>query len=157
MSKNHWLVDVKLEDVQGIRLKPEIEHERAVAIYDLLDGNSFEPDGGFEGPYKLRLSVRENRLYFDIRTEEDEHLVHVILPLKSFHEIVRDYFLCCESYFTAIKRESPSRIEALDMARRGMHNEGSEMLRHRLEGKIKLDFDTARRLFTLICVLHIRA
>ena len=138
------------------RRNADIEHERAVAIYDLLESNHFAPIGEFNGPYKLHLSIEEDRLVFDIRSADDQPLEQVTLSLRLFRQIVRDYFLLCESYYSAIKTASPSRIESLDMGRRGLHDEGSEILRERLKGKIDIDFDTARRLFTLICVLHIR-
>jgi uncharacterized protein (UPF0262 family) len=139
-----------------VRRSPDVEHERAVAIYDLIEDNVFAPAGDAQGPYNLHLSIAENRLLFDIRSERDEPVTTVTLPLQPFRRIVRDYFAICESYYEAIKTASPSKIEAIDMGRRGLHNEGSELLRDRLEGKIEVDFDTARRLFTLICVLHIR-
>jgi len=109
-----------------------------------------------DGPYHLHLAVQENRLQFDVRDTTEKKLRDIILSLTPFRTIVKDYFMICESYYDAIKKLSPSQIEALDMGRRGLHNEGSELLRERLEGKIEIDFDTARRLFTLICVLHIR-
>ena len=139
-----------------VDLALEVEHERQVAIYDLLEENFFSPVGLPDGPYRLHLAVQENRLQFDVRDAEDRKLRDIILSLTPFRTIVKDYFMICESYFDAIKKLSPSQIEALDMGRRGLHNEGSELLRERLEGKVELDFDTARRLFTLICVLHIK-
>lgn len=139
-----------------MRRAAEVEHERAVAIYDLLDENYFAVKGDFVGPYSLHIRLEDNRLIFDVRSQEDLPMTQVPLPLKIFQSIVKDYFLVCESYYAAIKKSTPSQIEAIDMGRRGLHNEGSELLRERLEGKIDVDFDTARRLFTLICVLHIR-
>jgi len=150
------LVEITLDDSAVVRRSPEVEHERAVAIYDLLEGNSFRPVGDFCGPYHLHLSIAENRLLMDIRTEEEAALGTVTLPLLPFRRVVRDYFAVCETYYEAIKTASPAKIEAIDMGRRGLHNEGSELLQERLEGKVEIDFDTARRLFTLICVLHIR-
>ena len=150
------IVNVTLDEKSIERRNADIEHERAVAIYDLLENNSFAPAGDFTGPYKLHLSIEEDRLVFDIHAVDDAPLEQVVLPLRLFRQIVKDYFLLCESYYSAIKTASPSRIEALDMGRRGLHDEGSELLRERLKGKIEIDFDTARRLFTLICVLHIR-
>lgn len=150
------LIDITLDDSSVVRRSPEVEHERAVAIYDLLEGNSFYPVGDFSGPYHLHLSISENRLLWDIRTEEDRSLGVVTLPLLPFRRVVKDYFAVCETYYEAIKTASPAKIEAIDMGRRGLHNDGSELLRERLQGKIEIDFDTARRLFTLICVLHIR-
>ena len=114
------------------------------------------PVGSDGGPYRLRLSVEENRLIFDIRLEGDEEHGKVMLSLTPFRRIIKDYFLICESYYDAIKSAAPAQIEAIDMGRRGLHNEGSTLLKERLSGKIDMDFDTARRLFTLICVLHIK-
>jgi uncharacterized protein (UPF0262 family) len=152
------IVDIALDEVSVVRRAPEIEHERAVAIYDLLDMNRFRPVGEFTGPYKVTLSIEDGkRLQFRIRSEADEDLTSVLLPLSPFRGLIRDYFQICESYFDAIKKLSPSQIETIDMARRGLHNEGSDLLIERLKEKIALDKATSRRLFTLICVLHIRA
>lgn len=150
------IVNITLDENTIVRRNPDIEHERAVAIYDLLESNKFSPVGGYRGPYNLRLGLEEDRLLFDICNEGDQPLAKVYLPLKPFRQLVKDYFLVCESYFSAIKTAPAAKIEAIDMGRRGLHDEGTEMLRERLAGKIDLDFDTARRLFTLICVLHIR-
>lgn len=150
------LAEITLDDSSVVRRSPEVEHERAVAIYDLLEENVFYPVGDFAGPYHLHLSISENRLLWDIRTVEDQTLGIVTLPLLPFRRVIKDYFAVCESYYEAIKTASPAKIEAIDMGRRGLHNDGSELLRERLEGKIEIDFPTARRLFTLICVLHIR-
>ncbi|WP_029907081.1 UPF0262 family protein [Caulobacter sp. UNC358MFTsu5.1] len=130
------------------------EQERQVAIFDLLDGNYFEPAEAAGGPYDLKLSLVENRLAFDIAgpNYERRHL----LSLSPFRGVIKDYFMICDSYYAAIRNSSPQQIEALDMGRRGLHNEGSTLLRERLEGKVKTDLDTARRLFTLICALHWR-
>ncbi|MGE0231272.1 MAG: UPF0262 family protein [Flavobacteriaceae bacterium] len=148
------LVAVNLDEKTIGRSSPDIEHERAVAIFDLLEENSFALEDRDAGPYTLGLSIQENRLVLDIGDENGQTLVTHILSLTPFRRIVRDYFLVCESYFEAIKTASPSRIEAIDMGRRGIHNDGSNVLMERLAGKISVDFDTARRLFTLICVLH---
>ncbi|MCG8356338.1 MAG: UPF0262 family protein [Kiloniellales bacterium] len=150
------IADIVLDEKSVVRRNPDVEHERAVAIYDLLEENYFAPVGDYRGPYRLRLAIEENRLQFHINSEGDTQLGTVTLPLSPFRRIDKDYFTVCETYFEAIKTASPSRIEAIDMGRRGLHNEGSELLRDRLDGKIEIDFDTARRLFTLICVLHIR-
>lgn len=148
------LIDVELDETIG-RAPPDIEHERAVAIFDLVEENSFspvnDPDGG---PYKLRISLVDKRLVLRITRENDEEVITHILSLTPFKRIVRDYFMICESYYQAIRSASPSQIEAIDMGRRGLHNEGSQTLKDRLSGKIDIDFDTARRLFTLVCVLH---
>ncbi len=148
--------EITLDERSIVRRGPEIEHERQVAIFDLLEDNYFEPQGSGGGPYQVRLSVEDNRLRFEISTAGEPQHGLVILSLTPFRRIVKDYFLICESYYDAIKKASPSQIEAIDMGRRGLHNEGSELLRERLAGKIALDLDTARRLFTLICVLHIK-
>lgn len=150
------LNDVVLDETIG-RATPDIEHERAVAIYDLVEENSFQPVGDVDGgPYKLKLSLVESRLVFAVTREDDTAVITHILSLSPFRRVIKDYFLICESYYEAIRISTPSQIEAIDMGRRGIHNEGSETLRERLAGKIDVDFDTARRLFTLICVLHWR-
>ncbi len=150
------IAKVTLDERTVVRRSPEVEHERAVAIFDLIEENHFAPVGDHGGPYSLHLGIEENRLVLDIRTEADEPLGKVILALSPFRRIVKDYFTVCESYYHAIKTASPSQIEAIDMGRRGLHDEGAVLLRERLAGKIELDPNTARRLFTLICVLHIR-
>jgi uncharacterized protein (UPF0262 family) len=132
----------------------DVEHERAVAIYDLVEQNSFAPVGHDGGPYCLKLQLAGNRLIFDIRTEDDRPVVAHHLSLTPFRRLVKDYFLVCETYYQAIRTATPSQIEAIDMGRRGLHDEGSEILVERLKHKVVLDFDTARRLFTLITVLH---
>jgi uncharacterized protein (UPF0262 family) len=150
------LIEVELDESIG-RSTPDVEHERAVAIFDLIEENSFTPvnDDG-TGPYKLRLSLADSRLVFAIARENGEEVVTHILSLTPFRRIVRDYYMICESYYAAIRTSTPSQIEAIDMGRRGLHNEGSQTLKDRLDGKIDIDFDTARRLFTLVCVLHWR-
>ena len=151
------LIDVVLDDASIGRAAPDIEHERAVAIFDLIEENSFRPVGdNGDGPYKLRLSVSESRLVFEIARDSGETVMTHMLSLTPFKRVVKDYFLICESYYEAIRTSSPSQIEAIDMGRRGLHNEGSQTLMDRLSGKIDVDFDTARRLFTLVCVLHWR-
>ncbi|TLP43951.1 UPF0262 family protein [Cohaesibacter sp. CAU 1516] len=145
-------------DPQSIQpANAETEHERSVAIYDLVEENSFQPVGHDEGgPYRLDLSMIERKLVLDIKRENGEQIATHILSLTPFRRIIKDYFLICDSYYEAIKTATPSRIEAIDMGRRGLHNEGSQILQSRLEGKIITDFPTARRLFTLICALHWR-
>ncbi|RFC67091.1 MULTISPECIES: UPF0262 family protein [Mesorhizobium] len=152
---NAKLVDVELDETIG-RSTPDVEHERAVAIFDLIEENSFAPVNDDAGPYKLRLSLVESRLVFAISRENSEPVVTHILSLTPFRRIVKDYYMICESYYDAIRSSTPSQIEAIDMGRRGLHNEGSQTLMDRLAGKIEMDFDTARRLFTLVCVLHWR-
>jgi uncharacterized protein (UPF0262 family) len=151
------IANITLDERTVVRRSPQVEHERKVAIYDLLEENYFALIGDFVGPYDLHLSIAENRLVFDVRTVERLPLARFGLPLAPFRTIVRDYFLVCESYYSAIKTASPSQIEAIDMGRRGLHNEGADLLRERLQEKVDIDVGTSRRLFTLLCVLHIRA
>lgn len=148
------LVEITLDEESIGRSGPDIEHERAVAIYDLIEDNSFQPAGHEGGPYSLRLSMAENRLVWDIRLTDGTPVMAHLLSLTPFRRIVKDYFLICDSYYAAIRTATPDRIEAIDMGRRGLHDEGSRILMERLKGKVTVDFDTARRLFTLICVLH---
>lgn len=154
-SKNR-LVHVELDSESIGRATPDVEHERAVAIFDLIEENSFHPDGDEGGPYKLTLAVVEKKLVFNITREDDSPVTMHVLSLTPFKRVIKDYFMICESYYDAIRTSSPAQIEAIDMGRRGLHNEGSQTLQDRLSGKIDVDFDTARRLFTLICVLHWR-
>ena len=151
------IVDISLDDRTVIRRSPEVEHELNVAIYDILESNLFVPVGDYQGPYKVHLSIEERRrLIFEIAGEADQAQGRIALSLTPFRRIVRDYFQICESYYDAIKRLSPSQIETIDMARRAVHDEGAGILAERLDGRIGVDDETARRLFTLICVLHIR-
>ena len=150
------LCHIQLDEKTLVRRKAEVEHERAIAIYDLLEDNFFCPLGDFVGPYALHISLNENRLVLDIRSEDDRPTLEVTLPLTPFRSVVKDYFMVCESYYAAIRRSTPSQIEAIDMGRRGLHNEGSQLLKERLAEKVDVDFETARRLFTLVCVLHLR-
>ncbi|MGD9293937.1 MAG: UPF0262 family protein [Roseobacter sp.] len=150
---------ISLDDSNLPPPTPEIEQERKVAMFDLLEENSFvlPPRDGRtvpDGPYHVKLAIREKRLVFDVTTENDEKAAEFHLALGPFRQVVKDYFQICESYFDAVKKLPPSQIETIDMARRGIHNEGSRVLQERLEGKVTIDDDTARRLFTLICVLH---
>ena len=150
---------IELDDRNLPPPTPEIEQERKVAIFDLLEDNSFALPARDDrtvpgGPYHLHLSIRDKRLVFDIATESSEKAAEFHLSLGPFRQVVKDYFQICESYFNAVKTLPPSQIETIDMARRGIHNEGSRVLQERLEGKADVDTDTARRLFTLICVLH---
>ena len=150
------IVHISIDERTVIRRSADVEHERKVAIYDLLEDNLFHPVGDFEGPYRLRLGMEESRLVFDIRDIDDAALCQVRLALTPFRRVIRDYFTVCENYYQAIRSATPSRIEAIDMGRRGLHNDGSTMLQERLADKIETDFETARRLFTLVCVLQIR-
>lgn len=155
------LCAVVLDESTIRRASNEIEHERAIAIYDLVEENSFQPlapaaPGApeFHGPYHLNLSLQETRLVFEILFQDGGQVATHILSLTPFRKIVKDYYMICDSYYAAIKTATPSQIEAIDMGRRGLHNEGSQLLIDRLSEKIAMDFDTARRLFTLVCVLH---
>jgi uncharacterized protein (UPF0262 family) len=153
------LVEVEIDDSGLPPPTPEIEQERRVAIFDLLEDNMFRPlarDGREvpSGPYRLLLAIRERRLVFEVRGEPDGDAMEFHLSLGPFRQVVKDYFQICESYFDAVKTLPPSQIETIDMARRGIHNEGARVLQERLEGKAEVDADTSRRLFTLICVLH---
>ncbi|MEM7733603.1 MAG: UPF0262 family protein [Pseudomonadota bacterium] len=150
---------IELDDANLPPPTPEIEQERKVAMFDLMEKNSFDlprrddrvvPDG----PYQVGLSIREKRLVFDVKTEGGDRAAEFHLSLSPFRQVVKDYWSICESYFDAVKNLPPSQIETIDMARRGIHNEGARVLEERLEGKAAIDNDTARRLFTLICVLH---
>lgn len=156
VSETQRIVGLFLDERNVVRRSPQIEHERKVAVHDLMEENTFIPVGDFEGPYNLHLGIEENRLLFDVRDGDDNGLVCFTLSLGSLRALIKDYFIICESYLNAIKTLSPSQIEAIDMGRRGLHNEGGEILRERLIGKAVVDDATARRLFTLICVLHIR-
>lgn len=152
--QNRRLIDVELDETIG-RSTPEIEHERAVAIFDLIEENSFIPVGDTgDGPYRLKLSLVEKRLVFDIFREDGKWVTTHILSLTPFRKIVKDYYMICDSYYEAIRSATPTKIESIDMGRRGLHNDGSNTLRERLHGKIDIDFKTARRLFTLLCVLY---
>ncbi len=144
-----------LDETVG-RASADIEHERAVAIFDLIEENLFEPEGVSGERFRLKLALADRRPVFDIADEAGAPLTAHHLSLTPFKRVIRDYFLICDSYYEAIRSSTPSQIEAIDMGRRGIHNDGSDLLRERLAGKITLDKDTARRLFTLICVLHRR-
>jgi uncharacterized protein (UPF0262 family) len=147
------LIEITLENGSGGRSNVNIEHEREVAIYDLLDGNSFEVDG-HSGPYKLALGIADDRLTFKIASEAGEPLVTHAIPLQLLKRILKDYFLVLDSYYQAVRTAQPSRIEAIDVGRRGLHDEGSQLVVDKLAGKVAMDFETARRLFTLIATLH---
>lgn len=154
VSEQARLVEVTLDEGSIGRNSVDVEHEREVAIFDLLERNTFALEGHEGGPYTLHLSLADNRLVFTVGDTNRNPIVHVMLSLAPFRRLVKDYFLMCESYYQAIKTAPPSRIEAIDMGRRGLHDEGSQLLKERLKGKILIDTATARRLFTLICALH---
>jgi uncharacterized protein (UPF0262 family) len=151
------LIEIELDDASIGSYTPEVDHERQVAIFDLLEENFFELADGPEGPYKLRLAIAEQRLVIAViaaAAEAQDPCATFLLSLNPFRGVVKDYFLVCENYFEAIKTAPPSRIEALDMGRRALHDEGSKLLLERLDGKVRMDVPTSRRLFTLVCALH---
>ncbi|MGI9508851.1 MAG: UPF0262 family protein [Geminicoccaceae bacterium] len=150
------IIDIQLDQGSIIRWSREVDHERQVAIFDLLENNSFELVDGFPGPYRIGLSLREANLIIKIADEGDSAETELSLSMRPFRKLIKDYFLICESYFDAIRTATPSRIEAIDMGRRGLHDDGAALLVEALNGKIRIDEETARRLYTLICVLHIR-
>jgi len=154
------LIDVTLDESTIVRWSADVEHERRIAIFDLLEENSFDliksGDDSYAGPYKLHLGTIEGRLSFDVRNTDDATLMNFRLAMTPFRRIIREYFAICDSYYEAIKTASPSQIEAIDMGRRGLHNQGSELLKERLDGKVVIDTQTARRLFTLVCILHLK-
>lgn len=154
------IIHVELDETSLGWRSADVEQERRIAIFDLLEDNHFAPQrvhaDGYAGPYRLKLQSEEGRLGIHIHRADDSHLETLVLALGRFRRPIRDYFAICDSYYQAIRASTPQQIETVDMARRGLHNDAAEMLRDRLAGKIDVDFDTARRLFTLICVLHIR-
>jgi uncharacterized protein (UPF0262 family) len=154
------IIAVDLDEKTIIWRNADVEQERRIAVFDLLEGNHFAParayPEGYAGPYRIKLRVEEGRLAIDIFSENGVLLETLILGLARLRRPIKDYFAICDSYYNAIRQASPQQIETIDMARRGVHNEAAELLVERLAGKVDVDFDTARRLFTLICVLHIR-
>jgi uncharacterized protein (UPF0262 family) len=161
-DNHHRLVNVTIDNPSIVRYHPDVEREIDVAIYDLVETNVFEPDPAFfggapHGPYNVTLRIQDTRLIFDIDREDGVKVGAVMFSVQPFRRTIREYFTVCESYYEAIRSASPAQIETIDVGRRALHNEGSERLRAQLAGKVDIDFDTARRLFTLICALHIRA
>jgi uncharacterized protein (UPF0262 family) len=154
------IIHIELDDATILSRNADIEQERRVAIFDLIEENSFKPirafDAGYAGPYRVNLAVQDGRLVMDIADEQGMQLQQLVLSLGRFRRPIREYFAICDSYYLAVRKATASEIETIDMARRGVHNEASELLLERLEGKVETDFATARRLFTLICALHIR-
>jgi uncharacterized protein (UPF0262 family) len=151
------IAELTLDERTVIRRNPEIERERAAAIADLLDANHFAPESGLAGPFRVHLTTAEGRLAMEIVAVPDAASETIVLPLRSFGRIIKDYFLICESYTQALRTGNLPQVEAIDMGRRGLHNEGADLLTESLSGKVAIDHDTARRLFTLICVLHLKA
>ena len=154
------IIAIDLDEHTILWRSADVEQERRIAIFDLLEGNHFAPQrehpDGYAGPYRIKLRVEEGRLAIDMFREDASHLETLVLGLGRFRRPIKDYFAICDSYYQAIRQATPQQIETIDMARRGIHNEAAELLKERLAGKIEVDFDTARRLFTLICVLHIK-
>lgn len=154
------IIDIALDDKTILWRNADVEQERRIAIYDLLEDNSFAPcraaEDGYDGPYKVFLRVTDGRLVIEIRRADDSPIEALILGLASLRRPIKEYFSICESYYQAIRQATPQQIETVDMARRAIHNQAAERLMEKLDGKVRVDFDTARRLFTLICVLHIR-
>ena len=153
---NQRIAAITLDEHTVVRRNADIEHERATAIADLLEENFFNPASGRRGPFDLHLAIEENRLNLDIRSTADGSSETIVLPLAPFRRIVKDYFIICESYYEAVRGGRLGQVEAIDMGRRGLHDEGSTLLIERLADKVAIDHATARRLFTLICVLHLR-
>jgi uncharacterized protein (UPF0262 family) len=154
------IIDITLDEHTILSRNADIEQERKIALLDLLNENHFRllrpVADGYAGPWKVRLRVEEGRLAIDIGRSDGSHVETIGLGMMRFRRSIKDYFAICDSYYQAVRQQTPQQIETIDMARRGLHNEAAELLRERLDGKVELDFDTARRLFTLICVLHIR-
>ncbi|GGB31805.1 UPF0262 protein [Sphingomonas metalli] len=154
------IIHVELDEKSIGWRSADVEQERRIAIFDLVEDNHFAPQraypDGYAGPYRIRLETEEGRLGIHIAREDGSHLETLVLALGRFRRPIKDYFAICDSYYQAIRQATPQQIETVDMARRGIHNEAAELLRERLAGKIEVDFDTARRLFTLLCVLHLR-
>ena len=156
MSDDHYISELTIDEDSLPSTSPDMMHERRVAIFDLLEENVFKPEGSEAGPYLVNLSLRDNRLLMEIRTSNGAPLEDIALSLTPFRRVIKDYFLICESYHNAIRTAMPSQIEAIDMGRRGLHNEGSRMLTDALRNRAEVDHATARRLFTLLCALHRR-
>ena len=155
-ANDQRIAAITLDEHTVVRRNADIEHERATAIADLLEENAFAPASGRRGPFNVHLAIEENRLNLEIRSTTDGSSEVIVLPLAPFRRIVKDYFIVCESYYQAVRSGRLGQVEAIDMGRRGLHDEGSALLIERLADKVAIDHDTARRLFTLICVLHLR-
>ena len=159
-ANSHRIAHIALDEETILWRNADVEQERRVAIYDLIEENTFKPvrsaERGADGPYRLQLAVRDGRLAMDISSSDEELLETLLIGLARFRRPIREYFAICDSYYQAIRKATPAEIETIDMARRGIHNNAAELLLERLDGKVETDFATARRLFTLICVLHIK-
>ena len=160
LRNSHRIAHIELDEDTILWRNADVEQERRVAIYDLIEENAFKPvrsaERGAKGPYRLELSVRDGRLAMDIADTDKNPLETLLIGLARLRRPIREYFAICDSYYQAIRKATPSEIETIDMARRGLHNNAAELLLERLSGKVETDFATARRLFTLICVLHIK-
>lgn len=154
--ENQRIAQIVLDGKSAPHRSPQVEHERQVAMYDLLEDNFFSLVAPHQGPFHLQMSIHDGRIIFDVHDENANALSRIRIPSRSFRRIIRDYFLVCETYFEAIKTRTPSQIEAIDMGRRGLHNEGADVLQERLAEHAEIDHPTARRLFTLVCVLQLK-
>jgi uncharacterized protein (UPF0262 family) len=156
MTERNRIASIEIDESSLAPAGPDADHERKVAIFDILEGNTFRLVGHEGGPYNVVLSLADNRLVFDIAEADGTPVRKLMLSLTALRRVIKDYFMICDSYYDAIRNSTPSQIEAIDMGRRGLHNEGSQLLTERLAEKAEVDFDTARRLFTLVCALHAR-
>jgi uncharacterized protein (UPF0262 family) len=156
MSEKARIASIEIDERSLAPAGPDADHERKVAIFDILEGNKFKMVGHDGGPYNVVLSLADNRLVFEVAETDGTPVRKLMLSLTTLRRVIKDYFMICDSYYDAIRNSTPSQIEAIDMGRRGLHNEGSQLLVERLADKVELDFDTARRLFTLVCALHAR-
>lgn len=156
MKDKARIVSIEIDEKSLAPAGPDADHERKVAIFDILEGNTFRIIGHDGGPYSVVLSLADNRLVFDVTEENGSPVRKMMLSLTTLRRVIKDYFMICDSYYDAIRNATPSQIEAIDMGRRGLHNEGSQILTEKLADKVEVDFDTSRRLFTLVCALHAR-
>ena len=156
MTEKARIISIEIDEKSLAPAGPDADHERKVAIFDILEGNTFRIVGHEGGPYAVVLSLADNRLVFDVAEEGGAPVRKMMLSLTTLRRVIKDYFMICDSYYDAIRNSTPSQIEAIDMGRRGLHNEGSQILTEKLADKVEVDFDTSRRLFTLVCALHAR-
>ena len=156
MTDKARIVSIEIDEKSLAPAGPDADHERKVAIFDIIEGNTFRLVGHDGGPYAVVLSLADNRLVFDVAEENGSPVRKLMLSLTTLRRVIKDYFMICDSYYDAIRNATPSQIEAIDMGRRGLHNEGSQILTEKLADKVEVDFDTSRRLFTLVCALHAR-
>ncbi|HEY7798400.1 MAG TPA: UPF0262 family protein [Hyphomonadaceae bacterium] len=156
MTDKARIVSIEIDEKSLAPAGPDADHERKVAIFDIIEGNTFRVLGHDGGPYTVVLSLADNRLVFDVAEENGSPVRKIMLSLTTLRRVIKDYFMICDSYYDAIRNSTPSQIEAIDMGRRGLHNEGSQILTEKLADKVEVDFDTSRRLFTLVCALHAR-